>query len=108
LQLILATPKSLLRHPRARSLVEDIQPGSRFQRLIPETDTKIFSGHGVPNPAVTRLVLCSGKVYYELLQAREALSELGIAIARIEQIAPFPYDLVAQHADVSVWVCSWA
>eukprot|EP00048_Salpingoeca_helianthica_P015714 m.228216 g.228216 ORF g.228216 m.228216 type:complete len:1020 (+) comp17424_c0_seq1:16-3075(+) len=97
--LILMTPKSLLRHPRARSLVEDIQPGSHFQRLIPESDSSIFSGHGVPNPSVTRLVLCSGKVYYDLLQAREALSERGVAIARVEQIAPFPYDLVAKHAD---------
>lgn len=98
--LVMMTPKSLLRHPRARSHLADIAPGSHFRRVIPETDPAIFSGsHGVPNPAVTRLVLCSGKVYYDLVEAREKLSEHGVAIARVEQIAPFPYDLVAQHAD---------
>ena len=99
-QLVLMTPKSLLRHPRARSHLADMAPGSRFQRLIPEIDRNIFSKSGVPNPSVSRLVLCSGKIYYELLEAREKLGEHGVAIARVEQISPFPFDLVQQHADV--------
>jgi 2-oxoglutarate dehydrogenase E1 component len=96
----MATPKSLLRHPSARSHLADVAPGSRFQRMIPESSRKIWSSVGVPNPAVTRLVLCSGKVYYDLVDARDKLGEHNVAIARVEQLAPFPFDLVKQHADV--------
>lgn len=101
LQLVMMTPKSLLRHPLARSHLADLAPGSHFKRLIPETSANIWTSPGVPNPSVMRLVLCSGKVYYDLFEAREKLSEHGVAIARVEQLSPFPYDLVQQHADVS-------
>ncbi|NBB13450.1 2-oxoglutarate dehydrogenase E1 component [Pseudomonas sp. SLFW] len=82
--LIVLTPKSLLRHKLAISTLEDLAEGS-FQTVIPEIDTL--------DPAkVTRLVLCSGKVYYDLLEKRRAEGREDIAIVRIEQLYPFPED----------------
>jgi 2-oxoglutarate dehydrogenase E1 component len=82
--LIVLTPKSLLRHKLAVSTLEDLAEGS-FQTVIPEIDTL--------DPAkVTRLVLCGGKVYYDLLEKRRAEGREDIAIVRIEQLYPFPED----------------
>ncbi|HDS1817388.1 2-oxoglutarate dehydrogenase E1 component [Pseudomonas putida] len=82
--LIVLTPKSLLRHKLAISTLEDLAEGS-FQTVIPEIDTL--------DPAkVERLVLCSGKVYYDLLEKRRAEGREDIAIVRIEQLYPFPED----------------
>ncbi|CAG8870957.1 2-oxoglutarate dehydrogenase E1 component [Pseudomonas fluorescens] len=82
--LIVLTPKSLLRHKLAVSTLEDLAEGS-FQTVIPEIDTL--------DPAkVERLVLCSGKVYYDLLEKRRAEGREDIAIVRIEQLYPFPED----------------
>ena len=82
--LIVLTPKSLLRHKLAVSTLEELAEGS-FQTVIPEIDTL--------DPAkVTRLVLCSGKVYYDLLEKRRAEGREDIAIVRIEQLYPFPED----------------
>ncbi|PWB35723.1 2-oxoglutarate dehydrogenase E1 component [Pseudomonas sp. SDI] len=82
--LIVLTPKSLLRHKLAISTLEDLAEGS-FQTVIPEIDSL--------DPAkVTRLVLCSGKVYYDLLEKRRAEGREDIAIVRIEQLYPFPED----------------
>lgn len=82
--LIVLTPKSLLRHKLAVSTTEDLAEGS-FQTVIPEIDTL--------DPAkVTRLVLCSGKVYYDLLEKRRAEGREDIAIVRLEQLYPFPED----------------
>jgi len=82
--LIVLTPKSLLRHKLAISTLEDLADGS-FQTVIPEIDTL--------DPAkVERLVLCGGKVYYDLLEKRRAEGREDIAIVRIEQLYPFPED----------------
>ncbi|MGI4836943.1 MAG: 2-oxoglutarate dehydrogenase E1 component [Janthinobacterium lividum] len=82
--LVVLTPKSLLRHKLAVSTLEDLAHGS-FQTVIPEIDTL--------DPAkVTRLVLCSGKVYYDLLEKRRNEGREDIAIVRIEQLYPFPED----------------
>eukprot|EP00039_Didymoeca_costata_P019228 m.336714 g.336714 ORF g.336714 m.336714 type:complete len:986 (-) comp17940_c0_seq1:108-3065(-) len=97
--LVVATPKSLLRHPLAKSTFEDIGPGTRFKRLIPETDAEILSDADGVNNDVKRLVLCSGKVYYDLLEERTKQGNKEVALARVEQLNPFPYDLVLQHAD---------
>ncbi|TMS38900.1 hypothetical protein L596_005524 [Steinernema carpocapsae] len=94
---IVMTPKSLLRHPLARSGLEDFHPGTSFQRIIPE------AGASAQNPSkVERLIFCTGKVYYDLLAARKHLSgkfglDESVAIARVEQIAPFPYDLIQEE-----------
>jgi 2-oxoglutarate dehydrogenase E1 component len=82
--LIVLTPKSLLRHKLAVSTLEDLAEGS-FQTVIPEID--------VQDPKkVERIVLCSGKVYYDLLEKRRAEGRDDIAIVRIEQLYPFPED----------------
>jgi len=80
--LIVLTPKSLLRHPRAVSQVDELAGGS-FREVVGETAPQ------APD-SVRRLVLCSGKLYYELAAAREQKKAQGVAIARVEQLYPFP------------------
>ncbi len=82
--LVLMTPKSLLRHKLAVSPLADFAEGSRFQHVIPEIDA-IAEG-----AAVRRVVLCSGKVYYDLLAERREKGVQDVAIVRVEQIYPFP------------------
>ena len=93
--LILMTPKSLLRHPDCKSSFDDMVDGTEFQRAIPET------GPASADPSsVKRLIFCTGKVYYALADERKKAGlEDKIAIARIEQISPFPFDLVKQECD---------
>ncbi|MCB9743210.1 MAG: 2-oxoglutarate dehydrogenase E1 component [Alphaproteobacteria bacterium] len=89
--LIVFTPKSLLRHPRCISTMEDLAEGS-FQRLIPETEAL--------EPAeVKRLVFCSGKVYYDLLAEREERGERRVALARVEELYPYPQELIAAEVE---------
>ncbi|TMS01304.1 2-oxoglutarate dehydrogenase, mitochondrial [Larimichthys crocea] len=80
--LIIFTPKSLLRHPEARSSFDEMLPGTHFQRLIPE------AGVAAERPEeVKRLIFCTGKVYYELTKERKNRGMEGsVAIARIEQV----------------------
>ncbi len=82
--LVLMTPKSLLRHKLAVSKLEEFGPGSRFLPVIGETDAI------APGPEVKRVVLCSGKVYYDLLAERRARGLTDVAIVRVEQVYPFP------------------
>ena len=81
--LIVFTPKSLLRHPMAVSMVEDLTEGF-FQRLIPDVlmDEK----------QVKKLVFCSGKFYYDLVDARAKKNLNDVAIVRIEQLFPLPFE----------------
>ncbi|KAL0107587.1 hypothetical protein PUN28_014709 [Cardiocondyla obscurior] len=92
--LILMTPKSLLRHPEAKSNFDLMLEDTQFLRVIPE------EGPAAQNPnGVKKLLFCSGKVYYDLKKARtERNLDDQIAIARVEQISPFPYDLVKIEA----------
>lgn len=80
--LIVMTPKSLLRHKLAVSPVDDLLKG-KFHNVIPEIDA-------LDAAKVTKVVLCSGKVYYDLLQKRRDEQLNHIAIIRIEQLYPFP------------------
>ena len=82
--LIAFTPKSLLRHKDAVSTIDEIAKGS-FQPVIGEVDA-------LDEKKVTRVVLCSGKVYYELLAARREKNITHIAIVRLEQFYPFPQE----------------
>ncbi|CAL7942906.1 unnamed protein product [Xylocopa violacea] len=92
--LILMTPKSLLRHPEAKSNFDMMLENTEFLRVIPE------EGVASQSPSnVKRLVFCSGKVYYDLKKARaEKKLDDKVAITRVEQITPFPYDLVKKEA----------
>lgn len=80
--LIVMTPKSLLRHPLAISSLKDLSEGE-FQVVIPEVDD-------IKAKNVDRVVLCSGKVYYDLLEKRRELKLENVAIIRVEQLYPFP------------------
>ncbi len=80
--LIVMTPKSLLRHKLAVSTFQDLAEGE-FQVIIPEVEDLAAS-------SVTRVILCSGKVYYDLLAKRRADKRTDVAIVRIEQLYPFP------------------
>jgi 2-oxoglutarate dehydrogenase E1 component len=82
--LVLMTPKSLLRHKLAVSSLSDFGPGSAFRHVIPEIDAI------APEEEVKRVVLCSGKVYYDLLQERRDKGVRDVALLRLEQVYPFP------------------
>ncbi len=80
--LIVMTPKSLLRHRLSSSPLAELGSG-RFQLVIPEVDPLETAG-------VQRVVFCSGKVYFDLLEARRAKGSTDVALVRIEQLYPFP------------------
>jgi 2-oxoglutarate dehydrogenase E1 component len=84
--LIVMTPKSLLRHKLAVSDLDALIHG-RFATVLPEKDD-------IDPAKVERLVLCSGKVYYDLLEARREHELENVAIIRLEQLYPFPSDEV--------------
>ncbi len=81
------TPKGLLRLKQASSTLEDLADGS-FRPLLDDD--------GVDHAQVTRLVLCSGKVYYDIAGHEERSSARHVAIARLEQIYPFPVERAAE------------
>ena len=80
--LVVMTPKSLLRHKQAISTLEELADGT-FQPVIGEVDQ-------LDKSKVNRVVMCSGKVYYDLYNRREELEKQNVAIVRIEQLYPFP------------------
>uniref|UniRef100_UPI0036DE51F3 2-oxoglutarate dehydrogenase E1 component n=1 Tax=Photorhabdus sp. RM322S TaxID=3342825 RepID=UPI0036DE51F3 len=81
--LIVMSPKSLLRHPLAVSSLDELANG-KFQTVIGEADALDPKG-------VKRVVLCSGKVYYDLLEQRRKNEQTDVAIVRVEQLYPFPH-----------------
>jgi 2-oxoglutarate dehydrogenase E1 component len=90
--LILMTPKSLLRHKRAVSRLDEMGPNTSFHRLLwddaqmlPDEKIKL-----VPDDKMRRVVICSGKVYYDLYEEREKRGINDIYLLRIEQLYPFP------------------
>ncbi|ELX8380988.1 2-oxoglutarate dehydrogenase E1 component [Providencia vermicola] len=98
--LIVMSPKSLLRHPLAVSSMEELANG-KFLPVIGEIDEI--------NPKnVKRVILCSGKVYYDLLEQRRKNEQTDVAIIRIEQLYPFPHEdiqqALAQYAHVKDFV----
>ncbi|MEJ2515189.1 MAG: 2-oxoglutarate dehydrogenase E1 component [Gammaproteobacteria bacterium] len=99
--LIVLTPKSLLRHKLSVSPLEDLHKG-RFHRIIPEIDN-------IQRKDVRRVVFCSGKVFYDLIEARRAQELRDVAVIRIEQLYPFPVrryaELIHEYANAReiVW-----
>jgi 2-oxoglutarate decarboxylase len=100
--LVVMTPKSLLRLPQAASSIADMAEDTRFQPVLPEP--------GVKDEQVTRLVLCTGKIYYDLVGHPERPSHLGLAVARVELLYPFPerqiLELMGRYPNLSevLWV----
>jgi 2-oxoglutarate dehydrogenase E1 component len=78
--LVIMTPKSLLRHPRVASSLDDFAAG-RFERILPDT---VQNGAG----ETARVLMCSGKIYFELERERERLKRKDVAILRLEQLYP--------------------
>ena len=81
--LVIMTPKSLLRHKSCVSSLEEMGPGTSFHRILDEHDAQI------KNNNVTRVVLCSGKVYYDLEAKRREESHHHVKLVRVEQLYPF-------------------
>lgn len=98
--LIIMTPKSLLRSKLAVSMLNDFETGTYFLRIIPDSLPPSFE--------TKRVILCSGKVYYDLLEKRESEGIKDIALIRLEQFYPFPHEELVEllkpykNADV-VW-----
>lgn len=86
--LIIMSPKSMLRHPHATSPLNDLAEGE-FQLIIPEVDQ-------LDVQKVERIILCCGKVYYDLVEQRQLSKLNNIAIIRIEQLYPFPAEAYQQ------------
>lgn len=100
--LIVFTPKSLLRHPRCVSKLTELSNG-QFKEIIDDSR--------VENPLeITRLVFCSGKLYYELLGEKEIENQIKVAIIRIEQLYPFPekqfFEIISKYTSAIEWI--WA
>jgi len=95
--LILMTPKSLLRHKRAVSRLDELAPGTSFHRVLwdhaqlnADDATRL-----VPDEKIRRVLLCSGKVYYDLYEEREKRGIDDIYLLRVEQLYPFPTKAIA-------------
>ncbi len=89
--LIIMTPKSLLRHRLATSSLDDLTKG-QFEIVLPETEE-------LDPDRVDRVILCSGKVYYDLVDHRRKEGLANVAILRVEQLYPFPHDALEKELD---------
>ena len=97
--LVLMTPKSLLRHKRVISKLSEMGPGSSFHRVLWD-DAQHVPGSSVallPDDEIRRVVLCTGKVYYDLFEGREQRGETRIQLIRVEQLYPFPHNALAEE-----------
>jgi len=98
--LIVLTPKSLLRHKKCTSFLSDMTTGTSFHRVLRD-QAEVVPGATtvqlVPDNEIKRVVLCSGKVYFDLMEEREKRGENRIQILRIEQLYPFPENVLAQE-----------
>ncbi|MHB8234540.1 MAG: multifunctional oxoglutarate decarboxylase/oxoglutarate dehydrogenase thiamine pyrophosphate-binding subunit/dihydrolipoyllysine-residue succinyltransferase subunit, partial [Solirubrobacteraceae bacterium] len=100
--LIVMTPKSLLRLPQATNALADLAEGTRFHPVLAEP--------GVDDATVTRLLLCTGKIYYDLVGHPDRASHPGLAVGRVELLYPFPegqiLELMRRYPNLKevVWV----
>jgi 2-oxoglutarate dehydrogenase E1 component len=97
--LILMTPKSLLRHKRATSQLAEFGPGTSFHRLLWD-DAQLLPNEKiklVSDDKIRRVVLCSGRVYYDLYEEREQRGIDDIYLLRVEQLYPFPMKALVQE-----------
>jgi 2-oxoglutarate dehydrogenase E1 component len=96
--LIVFTPKSLLRHPKCVSSLKELAKG-RFQEVIDDASANAKQ--------VEKVVLCQGKIYYELLEEKERIGDTSVALLRLEQIEPLPRKqlkaLIDKYSNVKRW-----
>jgi 2-oxoglutarate dehydrogenase E1 component len=101
--MVVMTPKSLLRHPEATSTLEELASGT-FHEVL--GDSQVSSALA---PDIRRVIVCSGKIYYDLLAHRQATKRDDVALLRLEQLYPFPSEQLAaelaryRNADTVVW-----
>ena len=88
--LVIFTPKSLLRAREVMSRLDEMETGTSFHRVIGESEAIAADN------AVRRVVLCAGKVYFDLVKARANNGDKRVAIVRLEQLYPFPFDALAK------------
>ncbi|MEO6153766.1 MAG: 2-oxoglutarate dehydrogenase E1 component [Croceibacterium sp.] len=88
--LVVMTPKSLLRHPLAKSSAEEFTATSHFKRILSDRVA-------IPDDKIRRLVLCSGKVALDLFEAREQAGLDNVSVVRLEQLHPFPGEPLAER-----------
>jgi 2-oxoglutarate dehydrogenase E1 component len=88
--LVVMAPKSLLRHPKCVSTIDDLAGGA-FESVLGD--------RGVEPSGVRRVIFCSGKIYYDLLEARDDAGQSDVAVVRLEQLYPFPADRVRAEID---------
>ena len=86
--LMIMTPKSLLRHPLAKSVTSDFVGEGHFMRILSDTN-------GAQDKDTRKVVLCSGKVAYDLIEARDAAGATDVQVIRLEQLYPFPGEPLA-------------
>jgi 2-oxoglutarate dehydrogenase E1 component len=98
--LILMTPKSLLRNRRCISFLEDMGPGSSFHRVFRDQAECVPGAttvNLVPDEQIKRVILCTGKVYFDLMDEREKRNENRIQMLRLEQLYPFPEKVLIEE-----------
>lgn len=100
--LIIFSPKSLLRHKKAQSTFAELDKGTCFERVLPEISNEI-------NKNARKLIICSGKIYYDILEERDKREIKDIAIIRLEQYYPFPetslVEEIRKYPDAEVIWC---
>lgn len=107
--LVVFSPKSLLRNRNATSSLEELGPHTRFQPVLPDPAFTLSNFTEKTGRKAERVVLCSGKVYYDLLAEREKRGLDDVALIRLEQLYPFPHhalvEALKRHADAKhvVW-----
>ena len=98
--LVLMTPKSLLRHPLAVSTADEFTTGSSFHRVLQDDAERGKSDFALlADDKIKRVVICSGKVYYDLLQARNAAEANDVYLLRLEQFYPFPAQSLSRELE---------
>lgn len=118
--LVVASPKYLLHHTPCTSALEDFSTGSFFNRVIDDGKSSDNTRHRsklqdsdqpflLPPEKISRVILCSGQVYYHIYAARRTRKIRDIVLVRLEQICPFPHDLiirvVSQYANADLIWC---
>ena len=93
------TPKSLLRNKRCVSIIEDFEKKNTFHRVL--GDHAELKEYGLiklkKDEKIKKVIICSGKIYFDLLEAREKIKNDQVFFIRIEQLYPFPVKTLAQH-----------
>jgi 2-oxoglutarate dehydrogenase E1 component len=100
--LVLMTPKSLLRHKRCTSFLADFEAGTSFHRVFRDQAECVPGATTVelaPDEEIRRVILCSGKVYFDLMEAREKHNQPLVQMLRLEQLYPFPEGPLGQELE---------